>query len=289
MTRSPIDPSAGPTLADYADLLTAPGPEDDKYSRGVLGMVTGSLDYPGAAVLTVEAALHTGVGMVRYRGPETVAHLVVQHRPEAVIIPGRITAMVVGSGCSELSEGDLIARLEGLVGPAGRSATDVPAVLDAGALGLRRVFRGPVLLTPHRGELERLQRAHGVSGDDPVEVARELATTLRATVIVKGSQTVVVSDSGAVTRCPVAPAWLATAGTGDVLAGVLGALVTVRQASAGPLTGGEMARLAVAGVLVHRQAALLAQRSPAGGAGPFTALALARAVSEVIASACSPG
>lgn len=279
--------SAGtsPTLAEYADLFVAPTSRDDKYSRGVLGVVTGSVDYPGAAVLGVEAALHTGVGMVRYRGPREVSDLVLQYRPEAVVLPGRVTALVVGSGCSKLSAPELHARLEGLIGRDGEPITSVPVVVDAGALLLSDLFTGPAILTPHRAELERLGKARGFSADSGEELARKLATDLESTIVVKGSQTLVVSPTGQMTRCPAAPAWLATAGTGDVLAGILGALVAVQEASAGPLSDSVMARLAVAGVLVHGQAALVAQITRAGVPGPFTALSLARATSEVVATA----
>ena len=276
---------AFPALAEYADVLVPPGPSDDKYSRGVLGVVTGSTDYPGAAVLGVEAALHTGVGMVRYRGPREVSALVLQHRPEAVVVPGRVTALVVGSGCSELTATELQHRLDGLTGPGGAPVTEVPVVVDAGALGQRALFTGPAILTPHRAELERLASSRGVSADSVEQLAEGLAADLGSTIVVKGSQTLVVSPNGQVTRCPVAPAWLATAGTGDVLAGVIGALVAVQEASAGPLSDSGMARLAVAGVLIHREAALLAQVTRAGVPGPLTALSLARATSEVVAVA----
>src|SRR3954467_9272858 len=78
--------------------IAGPGPGDDKYSRGGVGFVTGSARYPGAAVLGVEAAMHTGVGMVRYLGPGRPTRLVLQRRPEAVTADGRVQAWVVGSG-----------------------------------------------------------------------------------------------------------------------------------------------------------------------------------------------
>src|SRR5687767_15824194 len=83
---------------DAAIWISVPGPGDDKYSRGVLGVVTGSARYPGAAVLGVEAALHTGVGMVRYLGPGRPTRLVLARRPEAVTTDGRVQAWVLGSG-----------------------------------------------------------------------------------------------------------------------------------------------------------------------------------------------
>src|SRR3982750_3074821 len=86
--------------------VTVPGPDDDKYSRGVLGFATGSSRYPGAAVLGVEAALHTGVGMVRYLGPGRPTRLVLQRRPEAVTASGRVQAWVLGSGQDESDRDD---------------------------------------------------------------------------------------------------------------------------------------------------------------------------------------
>ena len=69
---------------DAAAWLRAPRPDDDKYSRGVVGIRTGSPAYPGAAVLGVEAAWRTGTGMVRFEGADSVARLVLQRRPETV-------------------------------------------------------------------------------------------------------------------------------------------------------------------------------------------------------------
>ena len=86
------------TPREAARLIEVPVPDDDKYSRGVLGVITGSAAYPGAAVLGVDAALHTGVGMVRYLGDERATTFVLQRRPEAVTATGRVQAWLVGSG-----------------------------------------------------------------------------------------------------------------------------------------------------------------------------------------------
>ena len=113
--------------ADAAAWIAVPGPDDDKYSRGVLGLVTGSERYPGAAVLGAEAALHTGVGMLRYLGGARDA--VLARRPEAVTAEGRVQAWVLGSG---------IDPDDPLLGERMRAALaeGVPTVLDAGALDL---------------------------------------------------------------------------------------------------------------------------------------------------------
>ena len=137
---------------DAREWIAVPTPDDDKYSRGVVGFVTGSARYPGAAVLGVEAALHTGVGMVRYLGPGRPTRLVLARRPEAVTTDGRVQAWVLGSGqdaararrrCTSML---LDAAL----------AQDVPVVIDSGALDLASQATGPAVLTPHAGELATL-------------------------------------------------------------------------------------------------------------------------------------
>jgi NAD(P)H-hydrate repair Nnr-like enzyme with NAD(P)H-hydrate dehydratase domain len=147
--REAVSDPFGPD--DARPFIAVPSPDDDKYSRGVAGFVTGSARYPGAAVLGVEAALHTGVGMVRYLGAGRPTRLVLQRRPEAVTAAGRVQAWVLGSGQdpSELDDAtlDLIDRA---------LAQDVPAVIDSGALGRVRDAAGPVVLTPHAGELASL-------------------------------------------------------------------------------------------------------------------------------------
>ncbi|PPH08849.1 MULTISPECIES: NAD(P)H-hydrate dehydratase, partial [unclassified Rathayibacter] len=117
--------------AEAARSIRVPREDDDKYTRGVLGIATGSERYPGAAVLGVEAAVRTGVGMVRYLGPERPAGLVLARRPEVVTAVGRVQAWLVGSGTSAEDRSDeerrtLIEQLH----------SGVPVVLDAGALDL---------------------------------------------------------------------------------------------------------------------------------------------------------
>ena len=247
------------TPVDWDDapaLLRAPLVTDDKYSRGVLGMVTGSAPYPGAALLGISAALSTGVGMVRYVGPGEVAELVLATRPEVVIGPGRVTALVVGSGFPDTSAEELKRRLGELDG------TDVPVVLDAGAMIHRRLFRGPAILTPHRGELDRLAKSLEAPEGPAEDVALWLADHLDAVVVLKGNETLVVSPGGQASRLPPAPTWLATAGTGDVLAGVMGAVVTAVAISHPDqnLTADHLHDAAVVAALIHQQAAVIASR-----------------------------
>ncbi|MDO5627509.1 MAG: NAD(P)H-hydrate dehydratase [Mobilicoccus sp.] len=219
-----------------AALWPLPGPEDDKYSRGVLGVVAGGETYPGAAVLAVTAAVCAGAGMVRYVGPPTVTERVQAAVPEAVGM-GRVQAWLVGPGLDVDPESEAdIAHLT-----TAREALDagVPCVVDAGGLDL---LDGPrprsgarTLLTPHAGELARLlSRLEDtqVSAEDvraePIGHARRAADALHATVLLKGATTYVVAPSVSglpVRACAEAPAWLATAGSGDVLAGIAGTLL----------------------------------------------------------------
>ncbi len=165
------------SAADAAAWVAVPGPDDDKYSRGVLGLITGSERYPGAAVLGAEAALHTGVGMLRYLGSARDA--VLARRPEAVAAEGRVQAWVLGSGV-EPDDADTMRRM--------RSAASqgLPTVLDAGALELREHTTGPVVVTPHFGELARLTGwDKGEIARDPSAAARRAADELSATVLLK--------------------------------------------------------------------------------------------------------
>ncbi|MFT4214794.1 MAG: NAD(P)H-hydrate dehydratase, partial [Microbacterium sp.] len=123
------------TLAEAAAALRAPTAADDKYARGVVGLRTGSDLYPGAAVLGVEAAWRTGVGMVRYLGP--ARDLVLARRPETVTVPGRVQAWVIGSGTAERAAQERAALEELLAG-------SVPVVVDAGA-GEQLLQRGALL------------------------------------------------------------------------------------------------------------------------------------------------
>lgn len=257
-------------VAEAAAWIAVPGPGDDKYSRGVVGFVTGSTEYPGAAVLGVEAALHTGVGMVRHLAPASVSRLVLTRRPEAVTAPGRAQAWVIGSGQPEVRDAETAERID--------AALEHPAalVLDAGALDLHaRATRGAAL-TPHEGELARLLR---VTRDevraDRVGAARRAARETGAVVLLKGAETIAVAPDGAGFSVSGAPAWLATAGAGDALAGVLGALVATRAASGDAAP--DLAPLAATAAVLHGRAAQLAARG-----GPFTILELCGRLSDAV-------
>lgn len=282
------------TAEHAAGVLRMPTASDDKYSRGVLGVRTGSERYPGAAVLGVEAAHRTGLGMVRYLGPERPTALVLARRPETVTADGRVQAWLIGSGtdASERRAAETRALRDLLAG-------EVPVVVDAGALDLvadapgGAPWRAPVVVTPHDRELARLRDAAGLPavdltgpGVDRTAAAVDTARALGVTVLLKGARTVVATPAG-VARTVTSPTpWLATAGTGDVLGGILGALVAGAAGAAetadatGALDVEALGALAATAALVHGRAAAAASAARAGG--PITALDVAEAVASVI-------
>ncbi len=279
------------TAEQAAGVLRMPTASDDKYSRGVLGVRTGSDRYPGAAVLGVEAAHRTGLGMVRYLGDERPTALVLARRPETVTADGRVQAWLIGSGtdASERSAADTAALRELLAG-------SMPVVVDAGALDLVPGAVAPVVVTPHDRELARLREAAGLPeisltgpGADREGAAVDTAAALGVTVLLKGSRTVVATPAGRV-RTVVSPtAWLAAAGTGDVLGGILGALVAgaagAVEADAGAdgsaaLDADTLGALAATAAYVHGHAAAAASAARSGG--PITALDVAESVASVI-------
>ncbi|MFF8313995.1 NAD(P)H-hydrate dehydratase [Streptomyces lydicus] len=210
--------------ADVAELLPYPAPESDKYRRGVVGVVAGSARYPGAAVLAVAGALRGGAGAVRYVGP--AADAVLARFPETLVHAGppdkagRVQSWVIGPGLGEESD-----ALEDVL------ASDVPVLVDADGLRFLtpervRARGAATLLTPHAGEAAALLGR----GREEVEAARlesvrELARRYAATVLLKGSTTLVAAERGPVRVNPTGTGWLATAGSGDVLSGVTGSLL----------------------------------------------------------------
>lgn len=277
MTDAPIADYSPWSRADAARHVIVPGAHDDKYSRGVLGVITGSDQYPGAAVLGVEAALRTGVGMVRFLGGERVSTLVLQRRPEAVASDGRVQAWLIGSGTDHKNrEADAEKAVDTALGQS------LPTILDGGALERVRKVTGPTIITPHFRELGRLL---GVSPDeiagDPASWALRASEELRVTVLLKGNRTY-VAGGGVLLSAAHAPTWLATAGAGDALAGILGALVTTHHAELAA-EGSLLARLGATAAVIH---GLAAER--AGGGGPFTILDLAEAIPATIADLVAP-
>lgn len=268
------------TAADAGRVLRRPTASDDKYSRGVLGVRTGSDAYPGAAVLGVEAAWRTGLGMVRYLGQERPTSLVLARRPETVAAEGRVQAWLIGSGTDPATRRpDEIDELRGIL-----HDTD-PVVVDAGALDLAADATAPRILTPHEREHARLRAALGLGhvGSDRGAAARETAEATGAVVLLKGAATLVAAPGSAAIEVTAGTPWLATAGTGDVLAGVIGALVASAVADGRTTDASSLAEIAAAGAWLHGHAGRLA--SAARGGGPVTAMDVAEALPQAVADA----
>lgn len=248
---------------DVEKLLPVPDAESDKYRRGVLGIVAGSRMYTGAAVLATGGALRAGVGMVRFASVAHPAELVRARWPEAVVtvLPddgagvleaGRVQAWAVGPGIGvdEIAE-SLVAQV---------LSADVPVVVDADGLtilGRAKELLGartaPTVVTPHAGELVRLlgldESARSDIEDRRLYYAQTAAADLGVTVLLKGSTTVVCGPDGCTRVNPTGTPWLATAGSGDVLSGMTGALLAaglspLDAASCAAYLHGAAARLA---------------------------------------------
>ncbi|PVZ07875.1 NAD(P)H-hydrate dehydratase [Actinomycetospora cinnamomea] len=220
-------PPAPVTVLEAPDVgarWPVPAPGDDKYTQGVVGVAAGSATYPGAAVLAAGAAALATSGMVRYAG--SAADEVRAAWPEVVATDtvgeaGRVQAWVVGPG---LGTDDAGAQTLADVLDAG-----LPVLADADAVTLlgqhaelrEKAAGAPVLITPHAGEFARVAEL----SDDRVGSTRRAAADLGVTVLLKGNATVVAAPDGRVLVHPAGSAWLATAGTGDVLSGVAGALL----------------------------------------------------------------
>lgn len=269
------------TRADTVGFLRVPTADDDKYSRGVVALRTGSAAYPGAAVLGVEAAWRAGAGYVRYLGD--AADAVLARRPETVaghdIGRTRVGAWVIGSGTdADHRSTDESASLHRILAGA------VPVVVDAGALDLARGAAAPLVLTPHGGELARLRATLGLAdrddlaGDDRrIAEAQETARMLGAVVLSKGARTVIAAPDAEAIVVGDAPAWLSTAGTGDVLGGVLGALLAANP-------GRPHEQVAAAAAWLHAAAAARAAGVRHGAAGhPIVAMDVAEALPATIA------
>lgn len=248
--------------ADVAARWPIPGRTDDKYTQGVTGVLAGSATYPGAAILSTGAAVAATSGMVRYAG--SAAAEVVSHWPEVVAVPntaaaGRVQAWVVGPGLGTDDDGAraLMFALD----------NDLPVIVDADALTILAAHpdlvaarSAPTVLTPHAGEYARL--AGRPPGDDRVDAARSLADVFGATVLLKGNVTVIADPGGPVFLNPAGQAWAATAGSGDVLSGMIGALL----AAGLPAT-----EAAAAAAFVHARAAALSALDPGPRGAPTSA------------------
>ncbi|GGC85876.1 bifunctional NAD(P)H-hydrate repair enzyme [Tersicoccus solisilvae] len=293
--------------AELRALWPTPARSAQKYSRGVLGVVAGSAQYPGAALLTTAAAAAAGVGMVRYLGPEAVGGLINARTPDAVCSaqqPGdvHVQAWLVGPGTND-DEAQLD-RVRTALAAAVRTGT--PAVVDAGGMSvLPEQGAAHLVLTPHAGELARLlSDRHAADGAAversdvearPLHHARLAARITGCTVLLKGATTLVAGPDGTAFSQADATPWLSTAGSGDVLAGILGAVLAGvaehPRAFDDRGLGGDVRWAAAAAVAasLHGRAGRTAARDPegTGAGGPIHATAvidaLAAAVRDVLA------
>ena len=241
------------SAAKCAKYLRKPSASDHKYRRGVLGCITGSKQYPGAALLTTASALGMGIGMVRYFGPEKVKRAVIQNRAEVVIQNGKIDAYLLGSGIP--AKRSLLRRLA--LQRANRA--NLPKVLDAGALYLAGQSNSPNIITPHFGELAELLNIKAADIElDPINYAIQAAQKFNCTVLLKGNRTIVTNGQRTI-QLPSAPSWLATAGTGDVLAGILGALLALNKDQ---VTKENLIEIGATASYIHAEAAKLASNGP---------------------------
>ncbi len=202
-----------------APALPAPGPNDHKYRRGYVAVLGGEM--PGAAALAATAAIRAGAGYVRLFAPTPVGGL-----PHAVVQGGgslddeRIGALVVGPGLGRTAAA--AERFDGALAHGHRLVLDADGLwLLAERLDRLRFQPHRAILTPHEGEFARL---FGALGGSKVDRVRAAARASGAVILLKGADTVIASPGGRAAVAPPAPAWLATAGTGDVLAGIVGAM-----------------------------------------------------------------
>lgn len=272
---------------DLAEAVPEPSSEDYKYSRGVVGIASGSPRYRGAAFMATGAARQGNAGMVHIldRGDGLAVALVDEFwdvvissaAPAAV---ARTTAWVVGPGLGTEVEGEQVL--------CDVLAVNAPVVVDADALRMLRDTRPlaalgarhhPTVLTPHEGEFAALGFSPGGrSAQDRLGSAREAARALGAVVVLKGPGTVIASPSGVAYVDTWGTPDLGTAGSGDVLSGLMGALLAGAQAR-GELDDDDAARVAAAAVGLHG----LAGRLAAQGGRPVTAPDIIAALPDAIA------
>ncbi|OBI78780.1 bifunctional ADP-dependent NAD(P)H-hydrate dehydratase/NAD(P)H-hydrate epimerase [Mycobacterium sp. E740] len=271
-------PASGLMAFDAADVAArwpVPGPKDDKYTQGVTGILAGSATYPGAAVLCTGAAVAATSGMVRYAG--SAGQQVLSQWPEVIAAPnasasGRVQAWAVGPGLGTDDRGAtaLWFALE----------SGLPTIVDADGLTILAAHpdlvegrEAPTVLTPHAGEFARLTGSP--PGDDRVGATRKLADRLGVTVLLKGNVTVIAEPGGPVYLNAAGQSWAATAGSGDVLTGVIGALL------AAGLPAGEAA---AAAAFVHARAANLAACDPGPSPAPTSASRILAHIRTAVAS-----
>jgi ADP-dependent NAD(P)H-hydrate dehydratase len=299
--------SGSATTVDPALLRSMPLPEhrdgDDKDARGAVLVIAGSVEVPGAALLSGLAALRAGAGKLQIATCRSVAPGLALAVPEArvtglpetpdgeiaaeaaaILLPriGRCDAVLLGPG---LMDGDaasalarqIIARDDGETPPLVLDAAALHGLGDCGPTLRAASLGGRVVVTPHAGEMSRLL---GTTRDavlaDPLGAAREAASALQVVVAMKGGNTFVVTPSGQAWSCARGNVGLATSGSGDTLAGIVAGLLA-RGAS--PLEA------TLWGVFLHGEAGarLARSRGPVG----FLARELLAEIPAIMASSTS--
>lgn len=301
------------TLARY---LLKPEADSHKYSRGVVRIIAGSQRFPGAGLLCVAGASHSGVGMIRLNAPERVENLVLAAHPQIVpdgpALTGTCDALVLGPGLdAQKADWEALSQL----------LENTPAVIDASALepvctlikeGKLRL-RAHHILTPHDGELARCLNLFAGTDTDKttgeiagkladkadkplgkfasqtspalqrrIQGAQQLAALTGACVLAKGNRTVVVDAKAQVHTLPAATPWLATAGSGDVLAGLMGGLLALNVRAG----AGHVGAPAASGSATSADAAGTSQQSADAqgrGAPAASAAALAPEIAQLAA------
>ncbi len=229
-------------------VIAPPARDAHKYSRGLVTVLAGTM--PGAARLAAHAALAAGAGYVVLAGdaagqggPDALVRRTLED-PQALLADDRLAAVLVGPG---LGRDQAATRLiDAALACAAPLVIDGDALSLLGEAGVDRIAArtAPTFLTPHGGEFDRM---FGANGGNKIDRTAEAALKARATIVHKGPDTVIASLDGNVVVSPDAPSWLSTAGTGDVLAGILAARLR---------PGGE--RAAAQAVWLHSRAARLA-------------------------------
>jgi len=242
-----LDTIAPQTFANepalWRDVFPVPRPEGHKYARGHAVIVSGGLSTTGAARLAARGALRAGAGLVTVASPRealavnAAANLAIMVRPvdgaaelADFLADERRNVVVLGPGGGVGA--DMRAQVMAALG------TEAAVVLDADALmsfadeaevlfDLVGRRTAPVLLTPHQGEFSRLFSSIETNTKlrSKLEQARAAAVRSKAVVLLKGADTVVAAPDGRASIAANAPAYLATAGAGDVLAGMIAGLL----------------------------------------------------------------
>ena len=306
--------------AALARYLLKPEADSHKYSRGVVRIIAGSQRFPGAGLLCVAGASHSGVGMIRLNAPERVENLVLAAHPQIVpdgpALTGACDALVLGPGLdAQKADWDALAQL----------LENTPAVIDASALepvcalvkeGKLRL-RAHHILTPHDGELARCLNLFAGTDTDKtagenaekladkadkplgkfasetsptlqrrIQGAQQLAALTGACVLAKGNRTVVVDAKAQVYLLPAATPWLATAGSGDVLAGLMGGLLAL-NVRAGAGSGGGVEAQGRGAALALGSATASGSATSADAAGTSQQSADAQGQGTTVASAAA--